>query len=243
MTASIRLLVVDDHRVVRRGLRAYLDGEPDLTVVGEAGDGGAALEELARLDAGGQRPDVVLMDLAMEPVDGIAATRAIRDRYDDIEIVALTSFADEERVHAALAAGASGYILKDADADQVAAAVRAAYNGQVQLDAAVARRLLSTLPRPRPPAPEPALTGRELETLRLLAEGRSNKEIAAQLVIAERTARTHVSHILAKLGLASRTQAALWAVREGHARAAPLAPERGDHAGEAADGVRAGGGA
>ena len=243
MTAAIRLLVVDDHRVVRRGLRAYLDGEADLTVVGEAGDGGEALEELARLDAGGRRPDVVLMDLAMEPIDGIAATRAIRDRYDDIEIVALTSFAEEERVHAALAAGASGYILKDADADQVAAAVRAAHHGQVQLDAAVARRLLRSLPRPRSPAPEPALTGRELEILRLLAEGRSNKEIAAQLVIAERTARTHVSHILAKLGLASRTQAALWAVREGHAHAGALAPERGDHAGEAADGLRAGGGA
>ncbi len=217
--AAIRVLVVDDHKVVRRGLRAFLDGEPDLSVVGEAADGGEALGELARLDAGGRRPDVVLMDLMMEPVDGIDATREIRARYDDVEIVALTSFVDDERVHAALTAGASGYILKDADADQVAAAIRAAHRGQLQLDAAVARRLLRSLPGPRPPAaaPEPSLTDRERQILRLLAAGRANKEIAAELVITERTARTHVSHILGKLGLASRTQAALWAVREGHA--------------------------
>jgi DNA-binding NarL/FixJ family response regulator len=212
---AIRVLVVDDHKVVRRGLRGFLDGEADLEVVGEARDGGEALDELARLDAADRRPDVVLMDLQMEPVDGIEATRLIKAGYDDVEIVALTSFDDEERVHAALLAGASGYILKDADPEAVAAAVRAAHLGQLQLDGTVARRLLRSLPQPRPRTAAPALTEREREILRLVAEGRANKEIAAQLVIAERTARGHVSHILAKLGLASRTQAALWAVREG----------------------------
>jgi DNA-binding NarL/FixJ family response regulator len=222
----IRVLVVDDHKVVRRGLRAFLDGEPDLTVVGEAADGAEALDELARLDARDERPDVVLMDLQMERLDGIEATRAIRARYDDVEVVALTSFAEEERLYAALAAGASGYILKDADADQVGAAVRAADQGQLQLDAGVARRLMRSLPPPRAAAPAPQLTGREQDILRLLAAGRANKEIAAQLVITERTARTHVSHILAKLGLTSRTQAALWAVREGHADAPDEAASR-----------------
>lgn len=213
--AAIRVLVVDDHKVVRRGLRGFLDGEVDLEVVGEAGDGQEALEELERLDATDRRPEVVLMDLQMEPVDGVEATRRIKARYDDVEIVVLTSFGEQERVHAALEAGASGYILKDADADDVAAAVRAAHHGQVQLDATVARRLMTTLPAR--PAPDPAdrLTEREREVLRCVGAGKANKEIAAELAISERTARTHVSNILRKLGLASRTQAALWAVREG----------------------------
>ena len=128
------MLVVDDHAVVRRGLLAFLDSEPDLEVVGEADGGTQALDLLARLDAEGRRPDVVVMDLQMEPLDGIESTRQIRARYDDVEVVALTSFAEEERVHAALEAGASGYLLKDADADEVAAAVRAAHRGELQLD-------------------------------------------------------------------------------------------------------------
>jgi DNA-binding NarL/FixJ family response regulator len=211
----IRVLVVDDHLVVRQGLRGFLDGEPDLEVVGEAGDGQEAIAELARLDADGRRPAVVLMDLQMAPVDGIEATRLLRSRYDDVEIVVLTSFGDESCVHAALEAGASGYILKDADAHEVAAAVRAAHHGELQLDAVVARRLVTSLAGPRPQDVASRLTAREREILILLAAGQSNKAIAAELVISERTARTHVSNILRKLGLASRTQAALWATREG----------------------------
>jgi DNA-binding NarL/FixJ family response regulator len=211
----IRVLLVDDHQVVRRGLRAFLDGETDLEVVGEAGEGDEALDVLERLATEGRRPDVVLMDLQMEPLDGIEATRLIRARHDDVEVVAVTSFVEEERVHAALDAGASGYILKDADPDEVAAAVRAAHRGELQLDAAVARRLMASLRAPQHQDPAAELTEREREILRLVAAGKANKEIAAELVISERTARTHVSNILRKLGLASRTQAALWAVREG----------------------------
>ena len=207
----IRVLVVDDHAVVRRGLFDFLSSEPDLEVVGDAHGGAEALDLLVRLDSEGSRPDVIVMDLQMEPVDGIETTRRIRARYDDVEVVALTSFGEEERVYAALEAGASGYLLKDADADEVAAAIRAAHRGELQLDPAVARRLTRSL-RDEPKA---ELTTRELEVLRLVGAGRANKEIAAELEIAERTARTHVSSILGKLGLSSRTQAALWAVRQG----------------------------
>jgi DNA-binding NarL/FixJ family response regulator len=210
----IRVLVVDDHAVVRRGLWAFLDGEPDLEVVGDADGGTQALDVLARLDSEGRRPDVVVMDLQMVPLDGIESTRLIRARYDDVEVVALTSFGEDERVHAALEAGASGYLLKDSDADEVAAAVRAARRGELQLDPAVARRLTSSLRTARREHKE-NLTTRELEVLRLLGAGKANKEIAAELSITERTARTHVSNILGKLDLTSRTQAALWAVREG----------------------------
>jgi DNA-binding NarL/FixJ family response regulator len=211
---TIRVLVVDDHEVVRRGLTGFLDGEPDLEIVGEAGGGAEALDLLARLDSGGQRPDVVVMDLQMAPLDGIESTRRIRARYGDVEVVVLTSFADEQRVQAALEAGASGYLLKEANADEVAAAVRAAHRGDLQLDPAVARRLMRSLTAAAE-NPAAALTPRELEVLRLVGAGKANKEIAAELVISERTARTHVSNILGKLGLSSRTQAALWAVREG----------------------------
>jgi DNA-binding NarL/FixJ family response regulator len=216
---KIRVLVVDDHAVVRRGLFAFLEGEPDIEVVGDAKGAAEALELLARLDAEGARPQVILMDLQMEPVDGIETTRKIRALYDDVEVVALTSFDEEERVHAALEAGASGYLLKDADVDEVAVAVRAAHRGELQLDPAVARRLTDSL-RATPATDAAAeLTSRELDVLRLLGEGHPNKTIATTLGITERTARTHVSKILAKLGLSSRTQAALWAAREGIANA------------------------
>lgn len=209
---KIRVLVVDDHAVVRRGLLAFLEGESDLDVVGDAEGGTEALDLLARLDAEGMRPDVVLMDLQMRPVDGIESTRMVRARYDDVEVVALTSFGEPERVQRALEAGASGYLLKDADADEVASAIRAAYRGELLLDAAVARGLMSTLQVGTRSAA--ALTPRELDVVALVGEGRANKEIARQLGIGERTARTHVSNVLHKLGLTSRTQLALWAVGE-----------------------------
>jgi DNA-binding NarL/FixJ family response regulator len=212
---KISVVVVDDHAVVRRGLLSFFDSESDLEVVGDADGGAQALELIARLDSQGRRPDVVVMDLQMEPLDGIESTRRIRARYDDIEVVALTSFAEEQRVQAALEAGASGYLLKDADADEVAAAVRAAHRGEFQLDPAVARRLMSSLRVSAREDLTAELTSRELEVLRLVGAGKANKAIAAELGISERTARTHVSNILAKLGLSSRTQVALWAVRQG----------------------------
>ena len=212
---TIRVLVVDDHEVVRRGLLAFLGSEPDIHVVGEAGGGAQALDLLAAMESEGRRPDVIIMDLQMAPVDGIESTRQIRALYGDMKVVALTSFAEEERVHAALQAGAAGYVLKDSDADDVAAAVRAAHRGEVQIDALVARRLMSSLHPAKADRPSAELTSRELDVLRLVAAGKPNKQIAAELTISERTARTHVSRILRKLRLSSRTQAALWAVREG----------------------------
>ena len=158
---------------------------------------------------------MVVMDLQMAPIDGIESTRRVRALYEDVEVVALTSFAEEERVHAALEAGASGYLLKDSDADDVAAAVRAAHRGELQLDPVVARRLMSSLQAGPADDRLSELTARELEVLRLVALGEANKQIAADLGISERTARTHVSRILRKLQLSSRTQAALWAVRAG----------------------------
>jgi DNA-binding NarL/FixJ family response regulator len=212
---TIGVLVVDDHDVVRRGLRAFLDSEPDIEVVGEAEGGAQALELLASIESEGRRPDVIVMDLQMAPIDGIESTRRVRALYNDIEVVALTSFAEEERVHAALEAGASGYVLKDSDAEDVAAAVRAAHRGELPIDPVVARRLMSSLREERDDDPVSELTSRELDVLRLVAAGKPNKQIATDLGISERTARTHVSSILGKLHLSSRTQAALWAVREG----------------------------
>jgi DNA-binding NarL/FixJ family response regulator len=214
MEDTIGVLVVDDHDVVRRGLLAFLDSEPDIDVVGEAAGGAQALDLLASMEAEGRRPDVIVMDLQMVPIDGIESTRQVRALYGDIEVVALTSFAEEERVHAALEAGASGYVLKDSDADDVAAAVRAAHRGELQIDPGVARGLMSSLRTERGDDQISELTSRELDVLRLVAAGKPNKQIAAELSISERTARTHVSRILRKLRLSSRTQAALWAVRE-----------------------------
>jgi DNA-binding NarL/FixJ family response regulator len=211
----IKVFVVDDHAVVRRGLRAFFESEPDLEVVGAAGSGTQALDLLDGLEAQGRRPDVVVMDMQMRPLNGIETTRLIRARYDNVAVVVLTSYADDELVRGAVEAGASGYVLKDADTDELAAAVRAAHRGELQLDPAVARRLLSSLGAASRSEAEADLTTREVEVLRLVGAGAANKEIAARLGISERTVRTHVSHILGKLGLASRTQASLWVVREG----------------------------
>ncbi|MGY1806210.1 response regulator [Blastococcus sp. SYSU D00669] len=209
---EIAVLVVDDHEVVRKGLRMFLAAVPGITVVGEAGDGAAALAELAHRKAHGGMPAVVLMDLMMPRMAGVEAIAAIRAAHPGVRVVALTSFSDVERVHAALDAGASGYVLKDADSDEIAAAIRAAARDEVHLDAAVARALARSMTT-RYPAEE--LTEREREVLVLVAQGKSNQEIADALVISERTARTHVSHVIMKLGLVSRVQAALWAVRNG----------------------------
>jgi DNA-binding NarL/FixJ family response regulator len=212
---SIRVLLVDDHGVVRRGMQAYLAMLDDMEVLGEASDGRQAIERITALESSGRLPDVVLMDLVMPHLDGIAATSAIKERWPQIEIVALTSFIEEEKVQAALQAGAAGYLLKDAEADEVAAAIRAAHRGEVHLDPAVAKRLMQSLRTPKVQEIIEPLTDREREVLVLVARGETNKEIGRHLGISERTARTHVSNILGKLGLASRTQAALYAVREG----------------------------
>jgi DNA-binding NarL/FixJ family response regulator len=207
MTGSrIRVLLVDDHGVVRRGLRGYLELLDDIEIVGEAENGLRGVELALEL-----RPDVVLMDLVMPQLDGIAATGRIKAAQPAVQVVALTSFIEEEKVMAALEAGASGFILKDADADDVAAAIRAAHNDEVHLDPAAAR-ILATGMRQGRDRPADSLTERELEVLGLVGRGRSNKEIATDLGITERTARTHVSNILGKLELQSRTQAALYAV-------------------------------
>jgi DNA-binding NarL/FixJ family response regulator len=210
----IRVLVVDDHAVVRRGVQAFLELLEDLEVVGEAASGEQALERVEALVAAGRPPDVVLMDLVLPGMDGIAATAALKRRHPEVEVLAMTSFTEAQLVHGALRAGAVGYLLKDAGADQVADAIRAADRGEVQLDPVAARQLARSLRSPGPRAAE-LLTDREREVLALVAQGLSNREIAKRLGISERTARNHVSNILLRLGLASRTQAALWAVQRG----------------------------
>ena len=213
IAGPIRVFLVDDHRVVRRGVSAYLEQVDDIEVIGGAGDGRQALDRIAALEQADGLPDVVLMDVLMPVMDGITATSQIRSRWPAVEVAAMTSFAGEAKVRGALEAGAAGYLLKDADADEVANAIRGALDGQMHLDPAVARLLADSVRAPRRPAER--LTPREREVLALVAEGASNRQIARTLVMSERTARTHVSAVLAKLGLVSRTQAALWAVREG----------------------------
>nr|WP_229874132.1 response regulator transcription factor [Amycolatopsis deserti] len=212
-TRRVRVLIVDDHAVVRRGIRAYLEVLDDMEVVAEAGDGQDALDKLETMAAHRELPDVVLLDLLMPKVDGSAATAKITKTYPGVRVVVLTSFGEMERVHAALANGASGYLLKSAGPAEVAAAIQAAARDDVFLDPAVARRLTQEMVSP--PTGLSALTERERAVLALVATGKSNKAIADELVISERTARTHVSNVLRKLQLTSRTQAALVAVREG----------------------------
>ena len=206
---TIRVLIVDDHSVVRTGLRVFLDLQPDIEVVGEAADGSEGVALARRLE-----PDVILMDLLMPNMDGITAIGRVKADRPETEIVTMTSFIEEDKVTAALEAGASGYVLKDAEAEEVAAAVRAAFAGEVHLDPAVARLLAQRMRQRKSPEEALAepLTDREKDVLNLLGQGMSNKEIGSKLFITERTARTYVSNILGKLGLTSRTQAALYAV-------------------------------
>lgn len=209
---SIRILIADDHSVVRQGLKMFLGLDPDLEVVGEASDGEEAVSKAKEL-----QPDVVLMDLLMPKMDGITATATIRRAQPDTEVIALTSVLEDASVVAAVRAGAIGYLLKDTQADELCASIRAAAAGQVRLAPQAAARLMNEVRAPENPE---MLTEREIEVLRLLAQGQANKEIARALHIAEKTVKTHVSNILAKLGLQSRTQAALYALRVGIAPSA-----------------------
>ncbi len=204
----VRVLIADDHSVVRQGLRMFLGADPELEIVGEARDGAEAVSLARQL-----HPDVVLMDLLMPVMDGISATAAIRREAPDTEVVALTSVLEDAAVMDAVRAGAIGYLLKDTDSHELRRAIKAAAAGQVQLSPQAAARLLREVRTPEK-SQEP-LTDRETDVLQLLAQGKSNKEISRALNIAEQTVKTHVSHILDKLGVPSRTQAALYAIRRG----------------------------
>lgn len=210
---TIRIVIADDHSVVRQGLRMFLGLDSELEVVGEAANGAEALSMARQL-----RPDVVLMDLLMPVMDGIAATAAIRGELPDTEVLALTSVLEDASVVGAVRAGAIGYLLKDTQADALCVAIKAAAAGQVQLTPRAAARLMQAVSAPESPE---ELTERETEVLRLLAQGQSNKQIARNLQIGEKTVKTHVSNILSKLGVQSRTQATLYAIRIGLVSASP----------------------
>jgi len=203
----VRVLLVDDHAVVRQGLRLFLGLDPLIDVVGEAANGEEALSEAARL-----RPDVVVMDLMMPVMDGITAIRLLRRQLPDTEVIALTSTLEEHKVNGAIDAGAMGYMLKDASSDTLAEAIHAAARGEVRLHPEAARRLVRDF---RSPDMRENLTPKEVIVLQLIAHGHSNRDIAQDQGVAEATVKTHVSRLLGKLGLESRTQAALYALRHG----------------------------
>jgi NarL family two-component system response regulator LiaR len=209
MADRIRVLIVDDHAVVREGLRTFLDLQNGIEVVGEAGDGEQAIGEAERL-----RPDVVLIDLVMPKLDGVQAMRELRERVPGARVIVLTSFLEDERLLPAMRAGAAGYLLKNVQPQELARAVRAAAVGEALIDPAVAARLVEALGDGRDERAE-ELTPREREVLGLIARGFANKRIAFELGIAEKTVKSHVSNVLAKLGVADRTQAALYAARLG----------------------------
>lgn len=206
MTAPIRVVLVDDHAVIRAGLEQLLAGTDDIEVVGTASNGAEALEVVRRI-----RPDVVLMDLQMPKVDGVAATRSIMAEKLGVDVLVLTSFSDSERIVAALDAGAVGYLLKDADPDDVLQGIRAVSRGESPIHPKAARALLGV----RAGSPQVQLTSRETEVLTLVREGLANKQIARRLDISERTVKAHLTSAFARIGVADRTQAALWAERNG----------------------------
>jgi len=211
--SKISVLIVDDHQVVRQGLRTFLELQPDIIVVGEAGDGQAGVEMVRQL-----RPDVVLMDLVMPRLDGIAATRQVKALGSGAKVIALTSFTEDDKVFPAIQAGASSYLLKDVSPDELVEAIRAAHRGEARLHPNIARKLMEQVVQQagssRSGLPE-ELTERELDVVRLVAQGRSNHEISAALVISEKTVKTHISNILGKLQLEDRTQLAIYAIKHG----------------------------
>ena len=211
MPESIRILIVDDHAIVREGQRALINTEPGMEVVGEAKDGFEAKEM-----AGSLHPDVILMDLHMPRKDGIEVIIEIKEEKTESKILVLTSFTEDEKVYAAIKAGAMGYLLKDSSPQEILTAIRKVHLGETSINPSIAEKLIHELQRSSdlPPTEEP-LTVREVEVLKLVSQGLSNQDIAKRLVISERTVRTHVTNILGKLYLANRTQAALFALREG----------------------------
>jgi DNA-binding NarL/FixJ family response regulator len=210
VTDAIRVLLVDDHAVVREGLRAFLELQDGIEVAGEAADGEESVDAAVRL-----QPDVVLMDLVMPRLDGVAAMRALRERVPQARVIVLTSFLDDDKLMPALRAGAAGYLLKNAEPQELARAVRKAHAGETLLDPAVAARLVEALAGPGEAEPLDRLTPREREVLELIGRGFANKRIAQELGVSEKTVKTHVGHVLAKLGVNDRTQAAVVAVRAG----------------------------
>lgn len=214
MGENIRILIADDHAIVREGLRALFATEPDFELVGEAADG---QEAVAKFRA--TKPDIILLDMLMPRKDGLRAIDEIMNEDPDAHILVLTSFAEDDRVFPAIKTGALGYLLKDSSPQELLQAIRNVYRGEASLHPTIARKLMRELNQPPslPPTNDP-LTEREVDVLRLVAQGLSNNDIAEQLVVSERTVRTHVSHILDKLHLANRTQMALYAVREGIAK-------------------------
>ena len=217
MVNKISVLIADDHAVVRGGLRALLDTEEGIDVVGEAADGVEAITRARALN-----PDVILLDLMMPRKDGLEVITEIRESDPTARILVLSSFSDDEMVFSAIKGGALGYLLKDSSPSELLQAIREVYNGESSLHPTIARKLIRELNRPSnlPPSEDP-LTEREVQVLMLVAQGMSNQEIADTLVISERTVRTHVSNILSKLHLANRTQAALYALKEGLAELSP----------------------
>lgn len=219
---KIRVMIVDDHQVVRQGLRTFLELQPDLVVVGEAGDGQSAVEMVRQL-----QPDIVLMDLVMPVLDGISATRQVKALGGQTQVIALTSFTEDDKVIPAIQAGASSYLLKDVSPRELVEAIRATQRGEARLHPDITRKLMlqvasQTTPAASAPgaaAPLQDLTTRELDIIRLVAQGLSNHEIAQSLVISEKTVKTHVSHVLGKLGLEDRTQLAIYAIKHGLADA------------------------
>jgi NarL family two-component system response regulator LiaR len=211
MNTVIRILIADDHTLVRAGLRALIDSEPGMKVVGEAADGAEAVDKARVL-----QPDVILLDLVMPRKDGIAAITEICGADPDARILVLTSYTDDEKVFPAIKAGALGYLLKDSEPQELLQAIRSVHAGEPSLAPTIARKLMRELQQPPDlPLAENPLSEREAQVLRLVAQGLSNREIADRLVVSERTVRAHVSNILNKLHLANRTQAALYAIREG----------------------------